>query len=311
MMTAKLNQIANGVFRFQGTRGGLFGPLAALIVVLAMLTQATPEDFVDTRVYAFDGRSSPISLMGKYVRVRGRLIPAQAHTIEVSGGVGKYALVGSRYVPLMIEGATDPLYVYDGNLPAVPDTGGEVELVGLLSNKQSFPTIFLDVGNPPNIPLKNNIALAGIALGLLLIGWLLLVVLLRACDYALPAFRAVNRRGIGAYWFGGLGSAYANGAVREAPVRVEQARGEVRFESAGTDAGWTVRVRELGQVKPLAVCTSFGALPALRLRFVDERGQRRTGVIAFGEAAERALALEHLRRIDPALQETRVANVGA
>jgi hypothetical protein len=310
-MTSLFNSIASGVFRTQRTRLGMFGPLVVLIVVLGMLSQATAADFVDTRVYVFDGQSSPITLMNKYVRVRGTLLPAQAHTVNAGGGEGKFSLIGSRYVPVIIEGATDPLYVYDGNLPAVPETGGPVELVGLISNKQSFPPIFLDVGNPPNIPLKNTVALIGIGLGLLLIGWLLLGAALRAFDFAPPALRAGNRLGIGAFWYGGLGSAFANGAVREAPVRVGQARGEVHFEAADADAGWTVRVREPGQIKSLAVCTSFGALPALRLRFVDERGQQRAGVIAFGDAAERADVLERLRQLRSAKPETRVAGMGA
>jgi hypothetical protein len=291
-MTTILNTLAHTVFQIPRTRIGRFAPMVLAVLSVVMIMNATPGDFVDTRVYDFTGKTSPIAVLNKYVRVRGVLAYDQAIESSTQLGTGTLRLSGGRYIPMQIDGAQDPLFVLEKDLPPASE-GGMVELVGLIVTKQSFPVYYMKVETPPNLPLKNNIALAGLAVAAALGLWVLLGVLMRMVHFAPGVLGVHEQRGIGLYWFGGLGSANANATVREAAVRAVEARHELRFESADGE-GWSVHVRRIQVATPVNVATSFGPLPALRLRFVDERGQTRSGTLVCGDAKERGHILSLL-----------------
>jgi hypothetical protein len=298
-----LNGIAGMAFAFRRSRLGIIGPLLALGAAVVMIAQARPEDFVDTTIYPLARAGDEANMLSKYVRMRGKLLRDQ--TVQTQVEVGGQTLNGSRYVPVMLEGATEPVFVRDNALPA---GDGPVELVGLIKTKGSFPPIYVDVENPPNIPLLNDVARAGILIGLLTLVWLMLDWLLRLVDYAIPALGGARVRGSGLYWFGGLGSANGNARVREAPLTLHLPKHETRFDTADSREKWSISVRQLLDASATTIATSMGALPALRVRFIDERGQRRSGTLVAGDAAERDRALDGLRRMTQRAPAGEMAN---
>lgn len=283
-MSALLEVTSGWMFQARRTRIGLFVPVVAMLIAVVLIMQAKPEDFVDTAIYPYTAASSPIPLLQKYVRVRGSLVPAKA--AEGVASIGKTEVNSGSYVPIFIDGAIDPLFVANENLPAVPDQGGTVEIVGLLQSKASFPTLYLTIEAPPNIPLLNNLARIGIVLGTLVLLWWLLSWLVSRSDFALRSPGAAERPGLGLIWFGSLGSAEGNALVRQAPVQLVITQHEVKLQAADSREGWSVHVRDLKSAQPVRVATPYGALPALRLRFVDERGQSRSGTVVAGDSRE-------------------------
>jgi hypothetical protein len=298
-----LNGLAGLAFAIRRSRLGVIGPLLALGAAVIMIAQARPEDFVDTTIYPLVRAGDETNRLSKYVRARGQLLRNQ--TVQTQVEVGGQALNGSRFVPLMLDGAAEPVFVRENALPA---GDGPVEIVGLVKTKASFPPIYIDIENPPNIPLLNDVARAGIVIGLLTLCWLLLNWLLKLVDYAIPTFGGARARGSGLYWFGGLGSANGNARVREAPLTLQLPKHETRFETADSREKWSVNVRQLQSATPTTVATSMGALPALRVRFIDERGQRRSGTLVAGDAAERDRALDGLRRMTQRATAGEMAN---
>jgi hypothetical protein len=302
-MSAVLNGIAGLAFAFRRSRLGIIGPLIALAASVIMIAQARPEDFVDTTIYPIARAGDEANKLTKYVRVTGRLLRDQ--TVQTQVDVGGQTLSGSKYVPLMLDGAREPVFVRDNALPA---GDGPVEIVGLVKTKASFPPIYIDIESPPNIPLLNDVARAGIVIGLVTLAWLILNGLLTRFDHALPTISGTSPRGSGMYWFGALGSANGNARVREAPLTMQMLRHETRFDTADTREKWSINVRQLLSATPTTIATSMGALPGLRVRFVDERGQRRSGALVAGDAAERDRALAGLRRMTQPVASGAMAN---
>lgn len=286
-MNAILDTLAHVTFAAQVGRVGRWLPALALAVAIGLISLARPEDFVDTRVYDLSGETSLIALVGKYVRVSGTLVPAQAAYSESS--LGQTAVQGSRYVPLYVERRSDPLYVLDQDLPSVASDGATVDLIGRIETAGGFPGVYLAQGNPPNIPLQNQAARLGIVLAAAVLGWWLLAWAMGRVDYA-PSFS-----GLGAasskvaagplQWSGVLGSAQRNMRVRAAPVRLVKTQHELRLEPSGRDLGWAVHLRQLQTATRTQVATPAGVRPAARIVFVDERGQTRSGTLS-GAAEE-------------------------
>jgi hypothetical protein len=307
-MNTALNGLASLAFRIRRSRLGIAGPLLALGAAVLLILQLRPEDFVDTTVYPLVHAGDEVGKLQKYVRVRGTLLRDQA--VQTTAEIGGQTLTGGSYVPLLIDGEREPVFVRDAGLPI---GSGPVELVGLVLNKGSFPPVFISVESPPNVPLMNSFARFGILLGLATLVWLLWVWLLGRLDFALPVAAAstATTRGAGLLWFGGLGSAHGNAQVREAPLRMIAANHETRFETADSRESWAVHVRELRSATQTIVATSYGAQPALRLRFADERGQQRSGTLVAGDVAECARVLANLRRFEAHATRAGMVNDGA
>ncbi len=284
-MSAILDTLARVTFVAQAGRAGRWLPVLALVAAIGLISLARPDDFVDTRVYDLGGETSMVALVGKYVRVSGKLVPAQAANSESS--LGQTAVQGSRYVPLFVEQRPDPLFVLDQDLPSVAPDGATVELIGRIETAGGFPGVYLAQGNPPNIPLQNQAARLGIMLAAVVLGWWLLTWAMARADFAPAVSVGASSSAAAATleWFGTLGSAQRNMRVRAAPVTLVKTQHELRLEPAGRDLGWAVHLRQLQQASRTQVATPLGARPAARIVFVDERGQTRSGTLA-GAAEE-------------------------
>jgi hypothetical protein len=280
-MTATLNSVSELAYRFRQSRvaGVAFAVLFVICIGLIALARADTGEAI--RVLTFDKDSSVVSRLGTYVRATGTLLLDQPFVAQTN--VAGVTLSGSKFYPLMIEGAADPLFVAEGSFPA-PDANGQVTLVGRVeTGSTAQPNYYLQIGDPPNISIQNNLAQLGIIGALLLLAAWLIAWLISKRDYALGASGAASEPiGIGALWFGSLGAEFGNAVVRQAPVQVTKTPHEIKLDSAGSRPAWAVRIREVVSVTPTSVATAYGPLAGARIAFQDERGLLRHGTIAVG-----------------------------
>lgn len=282
MLSKLLNLIAEWAYRARHSRAANVAFVVALAVCVALLALARAEGQEDTTVIPFDGNSSLVSRLNRYVSVTGVLLSERAFRTQVE--VGGLTLSGARYVPLVVEGASDPLLVLDKNLPR-SGADGQVRLVGKIQEGGAQVPYYLEVGTPPNIPLQNALARVGAISGVGLAFLALVAWLIARADYAIvvgwPAVSSAPA-GVGALWFGSLGAAFGHAVVRQSPVTVTKVRDEIRLESCASRPPWTVHIRKVRSVQPAHVATAYGPLPAARITFQDERGLLRRGTIAVG-----------------------------
>lgn len=239
-----------------------------------------------------------IASVDTYVRVSGILDPAGAYrTIYNLGG---FELYGSRYVPLMAPGTPDAIWVADENLPP-GDASGYVTLVAQVMMGQGMqqPSLYLRVGYPPNVALANLLSRIGATLLICLVIATLIVWLVERLDYAIPlpwsARPAMHPPAL--LWFGALGRQFDDVVVRSLPAQLSATPHEARFESTDATSRWSVAIRRLKRVQLFDVATRYGAMPAARLHFEDERGLQRRGVIAAGSPESRDAILQVLSLI--------------
>jgi hypothetical protein len=287
-MTLALNSLANAAYRLRQSRAANLVFIVALVGCIGLIALARVENADDGMVYSLTGRSSIVSLVSRYVSAEGTLLTEQAYQTEAN--VGGLQLTGGRYVPLMIEGAQDPVFVYDKAIPA-PGADGLVRLTGrMVAGTGAQPPVYIEVGRPPNVTLQNLLARLGLVLAaLLLLGWLAVWLISRK-DYALGASgdQSGAATSIGALWFGSLGAEYGNAVVRQEPVVVSKTPGELKLESAASRPPWAVHIRQVKRAQPASIATAHGALPGARIEFEDERGLTRHGtVVVGGEAGAR------------------------
>lgn len=291
-MAIALNSVSEMAYRLRQSRIAAIGFVLALAVCIWLIAMARAENWEDTRVIDLTSRSSLIGAGGRYIRVTGTLLPDKAYVTQAN--IGGVNLSGSRYVPLIIEGGTDPIFVADTNIPR-PDARGRVTIVGKMQMGQGAqPPFFIEVGNPPNLTLQNLLSRIGMVAALALLGMWLLVWWIGRRDYALGAGgAAVPNAGDGALWFGSLGAEYGNAVVRHAPVTLKQVQGEIKLEAPAARPPWSVSIREVRRATPANIATVYGVLPGARIEFQDERGLLRKGAIAARDAA----TLEQLRSL--------------
>ncbi len=277
-----LNLVSEVAYRARYSRAANVAFVVALAICVALLALARAEGQEDTTVIPFDGNSSLVSRLNHYVSVVGVLLPERAFRTQFE--VGGLKLRGARYVPLIIEGASDPLLILDKNLPPF-SADGQVRLVGKIQAGGAQVPYYLEVGEPPNIPLQNAWARAGAIGGVALLVLALTAWLIARADYAITVGRPAAGpapAGVGALWFGSLGAGLGHAVVRQAPVAVTRMRDEIRLESCASRPSWTIHIREVRSVQPVHVATAYGPLPAARIAFQDERGLLRRGTIAVG-----------------------------
>ena len=292
-MSSMLNVISD--FYFRAHRSRIFTALVILmfIVCSGLIAAAQPETGLDLRIYSLTEKTSITASIDLYFNVQGRLIPDGRY--QTTRSLGPFQLTGSRYIPIQVAGRDELIFVLDENVPG-PDANGFVSFIGKL-NPAGDPEVnyYLAVERPTDIPLINRIARVAlvvaslIALGLVG-GWLV-----RRANYALAASGEANPAAASPewLWFGNLGARFQNAYLRQAPVRLSTAQQEVTFESAGKEP-WAVVVRHVQHTTPLSVATAFGTLPAIRLRFEDERGLMRNGVVAASTTQARDALLQKL-----------------
>jgi len=239
-----------------------------------------------------------IASANTYVRVSGLLDTAGAY--RTSYNLGGFELYGSRYVPLVVPGTPDAIWVADENLP-VHDSTAYVTLVAqvMMGQGAQQPPLYLRVGYPPNVVLANFLSRLGSVALFALILAAVVVWLVERLDYAIPlpwhTRPASNPPAL--LWFGELGRQFNDLVLRSCPVRFSATPHEARFESAQPAYPWSVCVRRLKSVQLFDVATSYGGMPAARLHFEDERGLQRHGVIAAASAESRDAILQVLSLI--------------
>ena len=238
--------------------------------------------------------------INQYVRVTGVLAPNK--TRQVQFRLGSITLSGSRYIPLIAPGIFDPLYVLDQAIPEGALTGSPITLVGKINiglNAQ-HPTLYLEIGSPPNEYLLSQLARSGIVVLVILAASFIIRWLVRRLDYAIPVFTASKSLPPQAevFWFGDLGHAFDGTIARFAPVHISAKATEAQLTLFGVGINvLSITIRRLGFANLFNAATAVGALPAARIEFEDERGLRRKGTLVFTSSATREVVLDVLRYV--------------
>ena len=120
-MANLLNATSVLAYRLRHSRIASIGFVLGLIVCIGLIALARADNWEDTTLYDVRPASSLIAFRDRYVRVSGVLARDQAY--QTQADVGGLKLSGGRYLPLTIAGRSEPLFVYDANLP-VPNADG-------------------------------------------------------------------------------------------------------------------------------------------------------------------------------------------
>jgi hypothetical protein len=289
-----LNSIAN--FYFHAHRSKVFTVLSALILVacVALLAAARPKSQEDISVYELNDNTSLSASIDRYFNVRGQLQPAARYQSEARSGSFRFS--ASTYVPIQLDSRSEPIFVLDQDIPA-PKTDGSVTFVGRLSaSNDPVVNYFLEVNSPTNVPLINRLASIGMGVAVLMLLGLLMGALVSRSDYAISTNASAlvaNASNSSLWWFGNLGARHQNALARQAPVQLDSAAHDLTLNSLGKEP-WAIVIKRVTQTQRTHIATSFGALPALRLRFEDERGLMRRGVLVMSDDQARQNILERL-----------------
>jgi hypothetical protein len=207
-----------------------------------------------------------------------------------------------HFVPLAIPGSSQSLLVMDEGLPAVEQVT-PITLVGkVLIGQGEYPDHYLKVMDPPSPALFDAL----IWISLLFIGVTFCGVVVnsqvRDVDYVISLpFEQFHRAGLPdgasepfALWYGILGAGYGDVVLRQIPVTLKAIPAEARLVPLHYPDTWAIMVRLLRNVHKTTVATPFGALPAMRIEFEDERGLIRKGVVAASNSATLAQVIDVL-----------------
>jgi len=230
-----------------------------------------------------DVKSSDITIssIGSWVRVNGRVAPAR--TYQNSADIGPIKLRSAYYVPVQTDGSRDALYVLMDTPPA---TSGVFTVSGqiMMGTGQDQPSLYMDLGDPPNVVLANWIARIGTVLMVALAALGAIVYLVHRSDYAIAAPITGVSRAVRAprfTWYGDLGRQYGDVTVRDMSCDFIATVHEARFVCNQPKDLWNVSIRRLRAAQLGKVITPYGLLPSARISFEDERGLiRRATLVA-------------------------------
>jgi hypothetical protein len=239
----------------------------------------------DYTIYNLTPRYIQATLINRYVRATGNLLYDGAYDVK-SPLLGVF-WQNARFIPMTIPGINQPLEVLDQGLPQNTPTNGPVTLVGrMLVGQDDYPDYYLKVMDPPSVALYDALAwlclsiVGGVILGLIA------NLFVRHSDYAIDTPFGMsdsadsNTTNPFVLWFGSLGAGYADVVLRQIPVTFRAIPAEARLAPAGRPDSWAIMIRRLRMVETTIVATSYGALPAMRIEFEDERGITRKGLVA-------------------------------
>jgi hypothetical protein len=289
-------------------RSGLF---AACVVFFGALVWARTARSEDYTVYPLPPAAIRATLINRYVQASGHLLSDGAYEVKSTAGIGGLFWQTLRFIPLSLTGSTKPLSVLDENLPANAFNPAGVTLVGKLQEGQpQQPDYFLRVMDPPSMMVYDLVTLAGMLLYALVIVGVVLNSLVRRVDYAITlplGLGAVRTHDKAAkseaaagpqpflLWFGSLGPGYGDVVLRQIPVTIRAIPAEAKLSPANHPDLWTVSIRRPRLVQLTTIATSYGALPAVRMEFEDERGITRNGVVAANQRSLITSMLDVLR----------------
>ncbi len=297
LLVRLLNALAQGVYVLQHSRAVRLALAAIVALAVVVMALARPAQNEDTTVYPMLLRDITTTSVGRYVRVTGSLAPEAAYQTQFT--VLGIRLQGGRFIPMLGEGAYDPLFVLDEGLPPLPEGGAPVTLIGrIVPGTGQQPTYYLQPGDPPDIALMNSLARLGLVALVCIVAAFSLIWYVRRSDYApgLPFASPAPAPGAPPLlWFGGIGRPYGDVSLRQEPATFLATRAEALFGSARQPGAWTVTLRRLLSADTAVVATRYGALPAARIEFEDERGLRRRAVLATNSLPARDALIEALR----------------
>lgn len=256
----------------------------------------------DFRVYPLTPPFLKATLVNRYVKATGNLLTKGAYDIKVP--LLGFFWQSIRFIPMSINGSNDSLEVLDEGLPTQAGTTNPITLVGkLLVGEDQYPDYYLKVEDPPNLVIYDALAWLCVAvLGSVVFG-VGINGMIRRVDYAVATpLGLTNKAGWKpstsfVLWFGSLGAGYADVVLRQVPVSFRAIPAEARLTPASQPDSWAVVIRRLRMVHMTIVATSYGALPAMRIEFEDERGITRNGLVAASDRALMTKMLDVLRFI--------------
>ncbi len=276
---------------------GLFILCALAFGALVWLRTARTNDYT---VYPLSPRYIKATLVNRYVKATGSLLYEGAYDVR-SPLLGIF-WQNVRFIPMSISGSNESLEVLDAGLPPRPVARNPVTLVGkILIGEDQYPDYYLRVADPPNPALYDALAwlcvvvIGGVLLGVA-VNWMV-----RRVDYAINTpFGMLNTADWHAsapfvLWFGSLGAGYADVVLRQVPVSFKAIPAEARLTPTGQPDSWAVIIRRLRVVQATTVATTYGALPAMRMEFEDERGITRNGLVAASDGSLMSKMLDVLR----------------
>lgn len=271
----------------------------ALMVLAVGLALFSRPGQVENQTVRDAGLSSiTISSIDSFVRVTGFFDPSGAYRTHYN--LGGIELYGGRFVPLVSPDMSEAVFVADENLPR-SSPGQPVTFVAqVVAGVGAQPPLYLQAGYPPNVVLANALARVASVLLVVLLLLAFVVWLVERFDYAIPLPWQVKTPPAPApalMWYGDLGRQYNDTVLRSAPAEFKATPHEARFESVQPQGLWQVSVKRLKVVQLFEVASQYGALPAARLRFEDERGLLRHAVIATNTVPSRDAVLKVLSLI--------------
>jgi hypothetical protein len=260
-----------------------FGCMFAFGTLIWARTERSGDFTVNTLTSTF----TKSELVNHYVQATGNLLSDGAYDVKVPLlGIFKQNV---RFVPMSIPGSNQSLLVLDEGLPNATDLTKPITLVGrVLIGRDGYPSYYLKVMSPPSSIFLDTVAWVC----LIFIGAIFTSVTInsqvRRMDYAISMpfdkVHAISRlpEPIQPFvlWFGSLGAGYGDVVLRQIPVTFRAIPAEARLVPASYPDLWAVMVRRLNAVHYTTVATAYGALPAMRIEFEDERGLPRKGLVA-------------------------------
>ena len=274
------------------------GLLAICAVSIGIIGWARTAKYEDTVVYTLTPTTVRSTLTNRYVSVSGQFVLEGVYetTTTIAGLISRSV----RFIPMNVTGDSDPLYVLDEGLPQIIEKQ-TVTLVGkLLEGQAPGPHSYLKVMVPPSATLYDLLNGASIALLSIVAAGVVLTWLVRKRDYVLSipfvlADDAPAKPSPRLLWFGGLGAGYGDVILRQIPVSFRAIPAEARLMPTHYPDLWSINIRRAWLIQHTVVATRYGALPAVRIQFEDERGITREGVIVANKTSTLKAMLDVLR----------------
>lgn len=297
-LTRFLDAFAAACYRLRRSVLARWAFIALAVLSLGLALFSRPGQLENQTVRDADLSSITISSIDSYVRVTGFFDPSGAY--RTSYNLAGIELYGGRYVPLVSPDLSEAVFVADENLPRSTPGQPVTFVAQVMAGVGAQPPLYLQIGYPPNVVLANALARAGMLLLAIMLLLAFVVWLVERFDYAIPLPWQVNTPPAAApalMWYGDLGRQYNDTVLRSYPADFNATPHEARFESAHPKGMWQVSIKRLKSVQLFEVASKYGALPAARLRFEDERGLLRHAVIATNAPASRDAVLKVLSLI--------------
>ncbi len=297
-LTRFLDAFAAACYRLRRSVLARWAAIILALISLGLALFSRPGQMENQSVRDAGIGSIGSASIGTYVRVTGFFDPSGAYRTNYN--LGSIELYGGRYIPVVSEDLGDAIFVIDEGLPRSAPGQPVTFVAQVVAGTGAQPPLFLQLGYPPNVVLANTLARAGTVMIVSLLLIVFVIWLVERFDYAIPLpwqSKTPSAPAPTLLWYGDLGRQYNDTVLRSYPAEFNATPHEARFASAEPKGLWQVSVKRLKSVQLFEVASRYGALPAARLRFEDERGLLRHAVIATNTTQSRDAVLEVLSLI--------------